>query len=297
MKLSTVGRHMREGFFNIGRNGWMSFASMSSVAITLFILGVFLLLAMNVNHIANVVERQVEIRVFLEPDTDRAQSAELEQQLKAMPQAESVVFVTKEEGLEDFKESFGDRANLFNGLEQENPLSDEFVVKAKEPQETESIAKQIQGLPHVESVNYGKETIEKLFTITETLRNVGIAFIVALSFTAMFLIANTIKLTIIARRKEIEIMKLVGATNSFIRWPFFIEGLLMGVSGAVIPIILLLTGYNYLLQLIQVDLSLYFLDLLPFDPLAWQLTLVLLGIGAFIGIWGSMMSVRRFLKV
>jgi cell division transport system permease protein len=297
MKLSTVGRHMREGFFNIGRNGWMSFASMSSVAITLFILGVFLLLAMNVNHIANVVERQVEIRVFLEQDTDRAQSAELEQQLKAMPQVESVVFVTKEEGLEDFKESFGDRANLFNVLEQENPLSDEFVVKAKEPQETEIIAKQIQGLPHVESVNYGKETIEKLFTITETLRNVGITFIVALSFTAMFLIANTIKLTIIARRKEIEIMKLVGATNSFIRWPFFIEGLLMGVSGAVIPIILLLAGYNYLLQLIQVDLSLYFLDLLPFDPLAWQLTLVLLGIGAFIGIWGSMMSVRRFLKV
>jgi len=159
------------------------------------------------------------------------------------------------------------------------------------------VAERIKNLPYVESVNYAKDMIKKLFTITTMVRNIGVAFIVALAFTAMFLIANTIKLTIVARRREIEIMKLVGATNSFIRWPFFIEGLLMGSLGSVVPIILLLVGYHYLIELVQVDLNLYFLDLLPLNPLAWQLALLLMGIGAFIGVWGSMMSVHRFLKV
>ncbi|HJV44676.1 MAG TPA: permease-like cell division protein FtsX [Bacillota bacterium] len=297
MKARTFTRHVRQGFRNIFRNGWMSFASMSSVAITLFILGVFMLLALNVNHIASNVERQVEIRVFLKADTDKNAAHDLEEKMKAISEVDTVTFISKDEGLQKFKDSFGDKAYFFDGLEKENPLLDEYNVKTKDPIDTARIAETIKEYPSVDKVNYGKDTIQKLFSITTMLRNVGIAFVIALGFTAMFLIANTIKLTIFARRREIEIMKLVGATNSFIRWPFFVEGLLMGAVGSVIPVVILLFGYRYLLNFVKVDLNLYFLDLLPLHPLAWQVTGLLTGIGAFIGIWGSMVSVRRFLKI
>lgn len=149
----------------------------------------------------------------------------------------------------------------------------------------------------MKKVNYAEQTTKKLFAITDVVRLVIIAFIIALAFTAMFLIANTIKLTIVARRHEIEIMKLVGATNGFIRWPFFVEGALMGILGALLPIAILTFGYAYLTDFVEQQLALYFLNLLPMYPLALQISLILLGIGAFIGVWGSLMSVRRFLRI
>ncbi|GAB7387984.1 permease-like cell division protein FtsX [Bacillaceae bacterium] len=295
MKVSTLRRHFREGVKNIGRNGWMSFASVSAVSVTLLILGVFLLLALNVNHIARNVEKQVEIRVFLDVTTDEKGIAEVEKKIALIPEVATSRFVSKEQGLKELKESFGEKAYLLDGLEKENPLPDSFVVKAKRPQDTEKVAKEIEKFAHVNSVRYGKGYIERLFTVTETIRNLGLALIIGLAFTAMFLIANTIKLTIVARRKEIEIMKLVGATNGFIRWPFFVEGLLMGLLGSLLPIALLMGGYAYLLN--QVPPTFFFIELLPYEPFVYQISLLLAAIGAFIGIWGSLFSVHRFLRV
>jgi cell division transport system permease protein len=136
-----------------------------------------------------------------------------------------------------------------------------------------------------------------LIKVTNTIRNVGLIFIVGLAFTAMFLISNTIRMTIDARRREIEIMRLVGATKAFIRWPFFIEGLLMGVIGALIPILILAVGYQTLLGTVANQTAQLFIKLLPAMPLLQEMSLVLLSIGAFIGIWGTMLSVRRFLKI
>ncbi|MDH6350830.1 cell division transport system permease protein [Brevibacillus sp. 1238] len=298
MKIRTLGRHVREGVKNLNRNGWMSFASVSAVTFTLFILGVFLILAMNVNYFAKSVEKQVEIRVFMADLTSKEDLQKFEQSVRNMPTVESVEFISKDEGLKQFKESMGDKAYLFDGLEKGNPLPDSFVVKTKLPQDTPAVANQIKQMKSVRSLNYGEGTVEKLFAATDTVRNVGIAFIIGLGFTAMFLIANTIKLTIVARRREIEIMKLVGATNWFIRWPFFVEGLLMGVTGALIPIILLAVGYYYLLDAIHSSFEASQLfNLLPLFPLVYQVALALLAIGAFIGIWGSLVSVRRFLRV
>ncbi|GAA4719019.1 permease-like cell division protein FtsX [Brevibacillus fulvus] len=298
MKIRTLGRHIREGVKNLGRNGWMTFASISAVMITLLILGVFLILALNVNYMAQTIEKQVEIRVFLDVLADKTAVTQVEGQIKAIPNVSSVQFIDKQQGLKQFKESLGEKAYLFDGLEEENPLPDSFVVKTAKPEDTPAVAKQIKAFNHVENVNYGEGTVEQLFATTRMVRNIGIVFIVALGFTAMFLIANTIKLTIVARRREIEIMKLVGATNWFIRWPFFVEGLLMGVLGAVIPIAILLAGYYYLLDSVQnnyITASLF--KLLPLFPLANQVALLLILIGAFIGIWGSLVSVRRFLRV
>lgn len=297
MKTSTITRHLREGFKNLGRNGWMTFASVSAVTITLLILGVFLLLAMNIQHLVQTVEKQVEIRVSLDVTADQATAKKVEGELRKLSDAAEVTFVPKAEGLQNLKKSFGEKGVLFNGLEKENPLPDSFIVKAKTPQQTGSLAQKIQKIDGVKKVNYAEQTTKKLFAITDVVRLVIVAFIIALAFTAMFLIANTIKLTIVARRHEIEIMKLVGATNGFIRWPFFVEGALMGILGALLPIAILIFGYGYLVDFVEQQLALYFLNLLPLYPLALQISLILLGIGAFIGVWGSLMSVRRFLRI
>ncbi|CEH30549.1 cell division protein FtsX [Aneurinibacillus migulanus] len=297
MKTSTIARHLREGFKNLGRNGWMTFASVSAVTITLLILGVFLLLAMNIQHLVQTVEKQVEIRVSLDVTADQATAKKVEGELRKLSDAAEVTFVPKAEGLQNLKKSFGEKGALFNGLEKENPLPDSFIVKAKTPQQTGSLAQKIQKIDGVKKVNYAEQTTKKLFAITDVVRLVIVAFIIALAFTAMFLIANTIKLTIVARRREIEIMKLVGATNGFIRWPFFVEGALMGILGALLPIAILTFGYGYLVDFVEQQLALYFLNLLPLYPLALQVSLILLGIGAFIGVWGSLMSVRRFLRI
>ncbi|MGO0063563.1 permease-like cell division protein FtsX [Brevibacillus fluminis] len=297
MKIRTLGRHVREGMKNLGRNGWMTFASISAVTITLFILGVFLLLAFNVNYIAQTIEKQVEIRVFVDLLADKPAIEQLEAKLKALPKVESVQYVSKEQGLVNFRKSMGEKGYLLDGMEKENPFPDSFVVKTKQPQDTAEVAQAIKKIPSITDVNYGEGTVEKLFVTTRTVRDIGIVFIVGLAFTAMFLIANTIKLTIVARRREIEIMKLVGATNWFIRWPFFVEGLMMGMVGALIPILVLGFGYHYLLSLVTNGSVIPFFKLLPLFPLGYQVALLLLAIGAFIGIWGSMVSVRRFLRV
>jgi cell division transport system permease protein len=298
MKIRTLGRHAREGVKNLGRNPWMTFASIFSVAITLLILGIFLLLALNVNHIAEEFENQVEITMFLELTSGPKEIAEVEKKLLAIPEIESITFVSKEEGIEHFIETMGDQGSYFSDFKDENnPLPDSFVVQTSTPQDTPEIAQRIERFDHIYKVNYGAGIVEKLFAVTNTVRNIGMIFIIGLAFTAMLLIANTIKITIVARKREIEIMRLVGATNSFIRWPFFVEGLILGVVGAIIPIGVLFFGYQQLLVTMGEYLSIHFFELLPIFPLAYNLAVLLLGIGAFIGVWGSMMSVRRFLRI
>lgn len=297
MHIRTFGRHLKEGTKNIARNGWMTFAAVSAVTVTLIILGVFLLLAMNVNHIVEVIENQVELSVELDLSIEESQIETLEDEIRNMEGVKSVVFVPKEEGLKQLKEKFGEDAYLLDGLETENPLNDIFIVQAFTPQTIGTISEKIEKLNMVTYVDYGKVTIDKLFAVTKWTRNIGLVFIVGLAFTAMFLIVNTIKITIYARKREIEIMKLVGATNWFIRWPFFVEGFLLGVLGSIVPIIALLYGYKLLLDNLNTNLSVSFFEFLPLYPLAYQISSILIGLGAFIGVWGSMVSVRRFLKI
>lgn len=298
MKASTLVRHAREGVKNLGRNGWMSFASIISVSITLLILGVFLILALNMNSMTEQMEEQVEIRVFLDLTSGEAEQKAVERKLLSIPEIKEITFVSKEEGIEQFVEELGEQGKYFEDFKNENnPLPDVFVVKTENPQDTPKVAKQIEGFEHIYLVNYGAGTIEKLFTFTNTIRNVGIFLVIGLAFTAMLLIANTIKITITARSREIEIMRLVGATNSFIRWPFFIEGLMIGLIGATLPILVLYLGYQELLNITQNDVKLEIFKLLPMNPLIYDISFLLLGIGAFIGVWGSLMSIRKFLRV
>ncbi|MBH9965972.1 permease-like cell division protein FtsX [[Bacillus] enclensis] len=294
MKARTFARHFRESFKSIGRNGWMTFASVSAVTVTLLLVGVFIVLMLNMNKVATDIEKDVEIRVLLEIGTKKEEVKVIEDKIDKISGVETVEYSSKEEELQNLVKDLGDDFRLF---EQDNPLYDVFIVKAKDPRDTGKIAAEIGKYENVNEALYGEAKIEKLFNILEMSRNVGLVLIIGLLFTAMFLISNTIKITIVARRREIEIMKLVGATNWFVRWPFVLEGLWLGVLGSIIPIALVTTGYYYAYNLIEPKLQNNFIQILDFTPFIYQVNGLILLMGCLIGAWGSFMSVRKFLKV
>ena len=294
MKARTLLRHFRESLKSLGRNGWMTFASVSAVTVTLLLVGVFVLIMMNLNKVADDLENDVEIKSFIALETDEAAVAEMETTISNLSGVESVDFSTKEDELSDLVLDFGDEFSLF---EQNNPLLDVFYVKATEPQQTAQVADEISQLAGIAEVKYGEGKIEKLFSFLNTGRNVGLVLILALLFTAMFLISNTIRITIVARRHEIEIMKLVGATNWFVRIPFILEGMWLGLLGSIIPIGLVVALYYNVTEFLQPRLSGEMIQLLDFAPFIYQVSALILLMGVFIGVWGSFMSIRKFLRV
>lgn len=297
MRLRTIIRHLREGIKNVFRNGWMSVASIGAVTVTLILVGAFLVLLLNLNQIAKKIEEDVEIKVLIDRTANEEDIKTLGEKLEQTDRVEKALFASKDDELQNLVASMGEEGQSWLLFEQENPLHHAYVVKGKNPSDTKELAEEIAEFSYVEEVNYGEEVVQRLFQFNQYARNIGLVLIIGLVLTAMFLISNTIKLTIMTRSTEIGIMKLVGATNSFIRWPFFIEGMLLGLLGAGIPITIIITGYYYIETNIKDKITFSFIELLPFNPFAWQLSLVILMIGTFIGMWGSVMSVRKFLKV
>ena len=304
MSFSTLLRQFREGARNVFRNGWMSVASITSIIVSLFILGVFIMLVVNINTFADDADSQVQISVYLESNVDNALRDKLIAEVKSMPEVSEVTLIPKSEGLKEFKEKLGvEGKDLLEGYTDEtNPIPDTFKIKLIEPTTAPFVASKITALNDnnpdkpIYKVNYGKGTTEKLFKITRGIRNIGFIFVAGLALMAMFLISNTIRVTILARRREIGIMKLVGATNAFIRWPFFIEGALIGLIGSVITVGALIFGYQELERAVAADMTLAF-RLVPIKQIALQISGLLIGLGLLIGIWGSLMSIRKSLKV
>lgn len=297
MKVRTVRRHARESFKSLFRNGWMTFASISSVTITLILVGVFFVIMMNLNKVATTIEENVEIRVHIDIAANKKEQDVLRDQIKQIPEVKSIKFSPKQEELDNLIVSLGEDGDAFKLFEQDNPLNDVFIIKTKNPTDTIKVAEEIEGFDHASKVKYGQGSVEKLFKVISVSRNVGIVLIIGLLFTAMFLISNTIKITIVARRREIEIMRLVGATNWFIRWPFFLEGMWLGVLGSIVPIAAVSTIYYYAYQYVKPKLASNFIDILNFTPFVYQVSILLLFMGAVIGIWGSVMSIRKFLRI
>ena len=297
MKIRTIGRHARESLKSLSRNGWMTFASVSAVTVTLILVGVFFVIMMNLNRVAQTVEEDVQIRVHIDVAASKQDQDLLKSEIQAIPEVKTITFSPKEKELDDLVKRMGDEGKAFKLYKQDNPLNDVFIVKTVHPTDTMKTAKKIEKLKFVAKVKYGQDKVEKLFKFIKASRNVGVVLIIGLFLTAVFLISNTIKITIIARRREIKIMKLVGATNSFIRWPFFLEGLWLGILGAILPIVLISIAYYRAYDYINPKLAGTFIKLLPFNPFMYQVSGILLLMGALIGVWGSVMSVRKFLKV
>src|SRR5690625_4206275 len=217
MKFRTLRRHVREGFKNIWRNGWMSVASIGAVTVTLILVGTFVAIMLNVNEMAHKVEEDVEIKVLIDLTAEDDEVTELGEQIEAISGVGMVHFSTKDEELESLVESMGEQGEAWALYEQDNPLNHAYILKAADPQDTERIANEIEGFDYVHKVVYGEEVVSNLFKFNNYARAIGLALIVGLVLTAVFLISNTIKLTIMARSTEIGVMKLVGEqTVSFV---------------------------------------------------------------------------------
>lgn len=295
MKIRTAEYFLKEALSSLRHNGLMSVASISTVALSLLILGLFLILVLNLNNMASALESQVEISVYLKDDLSDQKNREIGTYLSKLPGVTQVHFVSKEEALNKFKTRLGEQQSLLTALGEANPLPNAFEVKVDRPEQVKPVAEEAQKLEGVENARFGQEVVENLFKLTRLVRIMGLILIVFLSLAALFIISNTIRITVFARRKEIGIMKYVGATDWFIRWPFFLEGMILGFSGALIAVLLLMESYNLLLESIYQSLT--FLPLIPRFPFIWQISAFLLVLGTTIGALGSTISLKRFLKV
>ena len=294
MAIKTGIRHLRDSFTSIWRNRWMSLASVGAVTVTLLLVGVFVALILNVNKIASDFEKDVEVKVLIDTTMKETKALALAQKVKKLPDVAEVRYSSKEEELQKVVADFGEDLSL---VDQENPLHNVLYVKATEPQKTADVARQIDALKGTSEVLYGKGKIDKFFQMVDTTRTIGLVFIVALGLMAVFLISNTIKLTIAARQHEIEIMKLVGATNNYVRVPFMLEGMWLGLFGAVLPIIAVAAGYMSLYERLSPIVQNEVFSFLEPTNFLLRLSVILLAMGVVIGIFGSAMSIRKYLAV
>jgi len=268
----------------------MSLASIGAVASALIIFGSFLLISVNFDYILKDVESQVEITAYLEDSLDQVGIAELNKDIAAISGVKEITFISKEDAIEEFKKQVG--KELLEGIE--NPLPNSFRIKVNDPHEVATVAEKIERFNGIEEVRYGKGIVEKLFNIIYWIRMIGLAIMVVFACVSVFIISNTIRLTVFARRREISIMKYIGATDWFVRWPFLIEGMVLGLIGSLLAIGVLAVAYNYLY--VTVKLNIPMISLLPLKQF-YKYALGFLGIGMLIGAFGSTFSMKRFLNV
>jgi len=293
--LRSWGYYLTETLHSILRNAWMSFASAGAVAVTLFILGSFMLLNMNVEYLTGQIKDQVEIIAYVEEQLPDAEVDRLRVSLIRLEKVEEVRFVPRQEALQRLKKDLGEE--IVAGFEGDgrNPLRDSFEIRTIIPEDIPGVARELEVMPGIARVDYGTGVVEQLFRFTGAVKWVGLFFMAGLTLTALFLIANTIRLTVAARSTEIMIMKFVGATEWFVRWPFLLEGFALGSIGALVTVLAL--AYLYGQTVIMARTYLTFLPLVPPQEVLRQTASVLLLLGAAIGVAGSLLSMRRFLKV
>lgn len=295
MKLKTGEYFIQEVFHSLRRNNWMTFASIGTVAVSLFVLGVFLILVLNMNRLAGMLESQVQISVYLEDHLTDREKRQIGYDIESLQGIDSVTYVDRETAKERLKERLGDQKYLLDALSEDNPLPDAFEVTVTTPSVVESAAGAIDAMQGVEEAKYGQDVVEHLFDITRLMRIFGFVLMGLLGGATLFIISNTIRLTVFARRKEIAIMKYVGATDWFIRWPFLLEGIVLGCIGGFIAAVALRSFYAAMAAKIYSTLA--FFPLMPQYPFMNYVTLAILLAGIVIGAIGSVISLKRFLRV
>ncbi len=277
------------------RNRWMCITSTGVVMVTLLMLGLFMLVNLNVRHITEAVKEQVEMVVYINEEADRAAVEELGRKILGHREVARVEYVSSEEHMGRLQQQLG---GMLEGYDSalDNPLLASFEVRTEDPEAVVRLADEFEAYPGVAAVFYGQGYVENLFEVTRVVQVIGLALMVGLAVTAVFLISHTIKLTVMMRKREITIMKYVGATNWFIRWPFLLEGLLMGLVGAALPLGILNYLYGSSIEWVDVN-ELMFINLLPLQTVMAELAIYLVPLGTGLGILGSMLSMGRFLRV
>jgi len=295
MFISGFGYILGETFKGLYRNRWMCITSTGVVAVTLLMLGLFMLVNLNVSHITETVKEQVEIVVYIDEDADQATLNQLRDKLGSHDQVSEVDYVSSDEHMSRLQRQLG---GMLEGYDTnlENPLLASYEVRTVVPEAVVSLAEEFEEYPGVSAVFYGQGYVENLFALTNVVQVIGLGLMVGLSITAVFLISHTIRLTVMMRKREITIMKYVGATNWFIRWPFILEGLLMGFVGSIVPIAILYYVYEAVIEWAVMS-ELVFISLLPLEMVIIELAIYLVPLGTALGILGSTFSMGRFLRV
>lgn len=299
MKIDTILRHFREAYRGIVKNSWMSFAAIGAVAVTLMIFGVFVIFAVNLGSITDEVGDNVSMNVVLKEEVTLEQAKSLTAKIKGMPNVNDARFISKDDGVDEIKKNLKD-AGFTSVLQKgdKNFLPDLIKVTPKDSKVSKQVEDSIKGLPGVSNVK-NNNTAKELLDFVLLFKNIILVFGLGLAILAAFLISNTIKLTIIARRREIEVQRLVGASNWFIRWPFFIEGGFIGFVGSVVPVGILLIVYQAFFNMLNSgsNNNANLLQMVGVHDMGMYLAVSIFGIGIFIGVFGSILSVRRFLKI
>lgn len=280
------------------RNKSMGLASITSIAAVLMILGIVLVLILSINNVVNDTKLEFdEVEVFLEDEISSEQMTKIEDTAKDVPGVVSVIYRSKDQALEIMKEDWGEDAYLLEDLET-NPLPNSYIIKVEDIELADNLVNSIKTLDGVEEVKYYKDIIDRLLNFASYIRIGGMIIIAVLVFVSIFIISNTIKLTVTSRKREINIMKYVGATNSYIRGPFIIEGIFFGLVGALISIAVVYFAYRYLyLNMNESFYNMFTFYLIPPESIISDISVIFLTLGAGIGAMGSMLSLKKFLNV
>ncbi|MBU5438490.1 permease-like cell division protein FtsX [Tissierella sp. MSJ-40] len=298
MKFRIFKNILKQGFQGMWRNRGMGLASISSISAVLVILGIVLIMILSINNVVLETKTKFdEIQIFLENELTEEQLNDIEKAAKDNEGVLSVMYQSKEQALEIMKEEWEDEAYLLEGLEP-NPLPNSYIVQLKDIKYADNLVDKVKNIEGVEEVKYYKDIIEKLIIFANYVRFGGVVVIGILVFVSVFIISNTIKLTVTARKREVNIMKYVGATNGYIRGPFIIEGILFGLIGAALSILIVNYGYDYFFKAVSDKLYVLFtVYLVSPAALIKDITIIFTAIGVGIGALGSLVSLKRFLNV
>ena len=291
-------RNIRDSFKSVFRNFSLSLASISCITITLIVVALAIILTYNVNNFAESVERDVTIVSFLDVDITDEKIKEVENQIKKLDNIETYEFRSKEEITNEMMESSDVFKSIMSGWTiEENPLQATFQVKVIDIEKIKDVADKIQSIDGVDVVKYGEGMVEQLVSVFDSIKNASFLVVIALIIVTAFLISNTIKITIFSRKREIEIMRLVGASNINIKIPFILEGLFLGIFGSIIPVIITIYGYTAVYEKLGGQLFTKIIKLINPEPFIYFVSLALVSIGMIVGMFGSSHAVKKHLKI
>ena len=291
----VIGRSIRDALKSIGRNFSLSLASITCVMITLIIVGVALIVTYNVNDATNNLKKDLSIVAFVSNDADEFDIKSVETQIKGI---DNVVYQSKADIKKEMMESNETFQNIMeNWDDKENPLQNIYIVKVIDADKISETATAIKNLSKVTLVKYGEAMVEQLLTAFNGIEKFAFGAVIALVVVTVFLIVNTIKLTIFSRKREISIMRLVGASNISIKLPFIYEGMFIGIIGSIVPIGLVIYGYYWLYDALGGKIFIDTISLLQPSAIVFKISIIIIAIGAVVGMLGSASAVRKYLKV
>lgn len=291
-------RDIRDAFKSVFRNFSLSMASISCITITLLVVAIAFILSENVNNFANIVEKDVTIVAFIDGNAKQDDLEQIKNKINELDNIEEVTFESRTEIMNDMKQS----SEVFNNImssytEDDTPVQDTYLVKVKDIERIGETANQIKEIELVSSVKYGEGMVDQLISVFDIVRKISIVVVAALILVTAFLIANTIKITIFSRKREISIMRLVGASNINIKIPFVFEGLFLGLLGSIIPVLTTIFGYVNLYKYFGGQLFSPFIRLITPEPFIYKVSLLLVVIGMVVGMFGSVRAVKKHLKI